>query len=201
MGSDTIEHIFGAAVCVFAESGFERARMDEIARRAGVAKGTIYYHFKSKEELFVALMNNGMERLTAYLRRRLAQVEDPQEQLGEILDAQVRYLYDNGTFAKLLISEVWGSIERQRVFRARIRDLVSIIEEVIRRGEKEGSFRTLKVQETAVAIFGAISVAVLQELFRFEEQERQDVKEERIPDLVRNLETLIHHGLIYKEAE
>lgn len=197
MGSATIEHIFEAAVSVFAESGFERARMDEIANRAKVAKGTIYYHFKSKEELFVALMNNRMERLIAYLRSRLQQVEHPQNRLGEILDAQVRYLYDNGTFTKLLISEVWGSIERQRVFRARIRDLVAIIEEVINQGEKAGEFRAVKVHETAVAIFGAIGVAVLQELFRFEEQEREAVKEERIPELVDNLKTLIHHGLIH----
>ncbi|WP_353963340.1 helix-turn-helix domain-containing protein [Tepidibacillus marianensis] len=44
--------MFDAAIDVFSEYGFEKAKMDLIAEKANVAKGTIYYHFKSKEEIF-----------------------------------------------------------------------------------------------------------------------------------------------------
>ena len=48
MRHETVDLIFNAAIEVFAESGFDQAKMDDIARAAGVAKGTIYYHFKEQ---------------------------------------------------------------------------------------------------------------------------------------------------------
>ncbi|OYD06299.1 TetR/AcrR family transcriptional regulator [Paludifilum halophilum] len=196
MGRETIDQIFAAAVDVFAHSSFERAKMDEIAGYAGVAKGTIYYHFKSKEELFVALMNDGMEQITEFLRRRIASAEGAADQLREALEAYVTYLFRNGTFAKLLLSEVWGSTQRQHVFRARIRELVAIIEEVLAQGESEGVFRPMDKRETAVAVFGAASVTVLQEIFHRQEGGDDMEIDERIPSLVAALEALLYRGVI-----
>jgi AcrR family transcriptional regulator len=50
------QEILDAALAVFAEKGFAAARMDDVARRAGVTKGTIYLYFASKEELFKSLV-------------------------------------------------------------------------------------------------------------------------------------------------
>src|SRR2546430_17353502 len=50
------EEIVAAALDVFVERGFARARLEEVARRAGVTKGTIYLYFKSKEALFKAVV-------------------------------------------------------------------------------------------------------------------------------------------------
>lgn len=50
------EEILAAALDVFVERGFARARLEEVARRAGVTKGTIYLYFKSKETLFKAVV-------------------------------------------------------------------------------------------------------------------------------------------------
>ncbi|GGA46798.1 TetR family transcriptional regulator [Kroppenstedtia guangzhouensis] len=194
MRPETIEQIFQSAVEVFAHSGFERAKMDEIARRAGVAKGTIYYHFKGKEELFVALMNDGMERIMDQLRRRMEVTEDPVHQLEGLLEGLVEYLYHNGTFAKLLISESWGSIERQHEFRARLRELVELIEDVLGRGGARGCFLPVKGHDTAVAIFGAASVAVLQDLFR--DPDEKPAPEERIGEMADHLKQLIYKGVV-----
>ncbi|MFD1427180.1 TetR/AcrR family transcriptional regulator [Kroppenstedtia sanguinis] len=193
MRPETIEQIFQSAVEVFAHSGFERAKMDEIARQAGVAKGTIYYHFKGKEELFVALMNDGMERLMDRLRRRIEATEDPIYQLEGLLEALVEYLYHHGTFAKLLISEAWGSIERQHEFRTRLRELVELIEDVLEEGVSSGHFLPLKGHDTAVAIFGAASVAVLQDLFR--DLDEKSAPEERIAEMADHLNQLIYKGV------
>ncbi|GGE06305.1 hypothetical protein GCM10011571_04270 [Marinithermofilum abyssi] len=190
MKQETVEQIFRAAVEIFAESGFERAKMDDIAQRAQVAKGTIYYHFKGKEELFVALMNSGMEKFTDVVRRATEAHQDPADQLRGLLRAKVTYLYHHGTFAKLLLSEVWGSKERQQAFRARIRDLVELIEGVLRRGgDSRFTSSRDRLHETAVAIFGAISVTVLQEIFRAEDREL--LEGDRIEVMLDTLEPLI----------
>lgn len=65
------ELILTAAQHVFATEGFHTARVDSIARQAGVAKGTIYLYFRSKEEILVALMENRFARLRALIRAGL----------------------------------------------------------------------------------------------------------------------------------
>jgi AcrR family transcriptional regulator len=165
MRHEKVDVIFQAAVEVFAESGFDQAKMDEIAQQAGVAKGTIYYHFKSKEELFVGLMNEGMDQLIDCARRNVALFVSPLEQLKALLQAQIRFFVENGKLAKLLLSEAFGTKERQRQFRAKIREYLQLIESVLKEGMERGEFRTVHPQETASALFGAASVVVLQKLY------------------------------------
>jgi len=83
--------ILEAALHCFGEKGLHAARMDEIARRSGLSKGAIYFHFASKEEIFLALFE-------AYERAIFAEwekIEDPEdplhaiEQLGEIALRQI----------------------------------------------------------------------------------------------------------------
>src|SRR5213076_3128448 len=62
----TTAALLGAAAETFAERGFEAARMDEIAERVGLSKGALYYRYKSKEDLFLALLD---ERCEAYTRQ------------------------------------------------------------------------------------------------------------------------------------
>ncbi|SMO93617.1 TetR/AcrR family transcriptional regulator [Melghirimyces algeriensis] len=194
MSQEKTEQIFQAAVEIFAQHGFERSKMDEIARHAGVAKGTIYYHFKSKEELFVALMNNRMEKIKEMLNRCMSDTDDPVKQLRNLLEMMVTYLVQNGTFAKLLISEAWGSVERQWEFRARIRELVDIIERVIHRGISQERFYPSNESDTSFSIFGAVSVLVLQEVFR--DPQTQSISEERISQMVDSIEQMVYQGVV-----
>ncbi|MFV2120617.1 TetR/AcrR family transcriptional regulator, partial [Streptomyces sp. Act-28] len=64
----TRTRLYEAAVTLIAEQGFSATTVDEIAERAGVAKGTVYYNFKSKTELFEELLRHGVGLLTASLR-------------------------------------------------------------------------------------------------------------------------------------
>src|SRR5579859_1520846 len=70
-GGDKRERILDAAVRVFAKKGFHATRVSEVAKAAGVADGTIYLYFKSKDELLVSLFEDRVERLLAFLQREL----------------------------------------------------------------------------------------------------------------------------------
>ena len=91
MRHEKVDLIFKAAIEVFAESGFDQAKMDDIAKAAGVAKGTIYYHFKSKEELFVGLMNEGVQKLIDSAQRNVDLHESPTDQLLALVENQVHF--------------------------------------------------------------------------------------------------------------
>ncbi|RKX69166.1 hypothetical protein DRP53_09040 [candidate division WOR-3 bacterium] len=63
------EIILNAAEKVFMEMGYSRATMERIARKAGVAKGTVYLYFKNKEDLFISLMSRQMKHIVSIARR------------------------------------------------------------------------------------------------------------------------------------
>jgi AcrR family transcriptional regulator len=76
--------LFGAAQRVIVEEGYERAQLDSIARKAGRTKGSVYAHFKSKQELFLAMM----EFIIAERRRAVGSLS--LDQRGEALRLAVR---------------------------------------------------------------------------------------------------------------
>src|SRR5438067_11627162 len=66
------ERILDAAVRVFAAEGFYNAKVSQIAQAAGVADGTIYLYFKSKDDLLISLFEDRMERINENLRQAIA---------------------------------------------------------------------------------------------------------------------------------
>ena len=86
----TREHLLEAAAVVFARNGYHGASLDEVAAAAGFTKGAVYSNFKSKEDLFLALIDHRMEQQTAAFAAELdAEVPDD-EQLPRIQDLIAR---------------------------------------------------------------------------------------------------------------
>ena len=80
------EQILEAAYQLFHESGFSAATMDQIAERAELAKGTLYLYFKSKEEVYYALLDRGLEILIGLLEDKVNQ-RPPRDRILEELAA------------------------------------------------------------------------------------------------------------------
>ena len=83
---DKRERILKAAVKVFAKSGFYATRVSEVAKAAGVADGTIYLYFKSKDELLVSLFEDRVERLLAFMREELPKHETAPAKLRGVIE-------------------------------------------------------------------------------------------------------------------
>jgi AcrR family transcriptional regulator len=96
------EAILEAAKTVFAEKGLLAATIDEIAERAELGKGTIYLYFKSKEAMYIPLVDEGLARLA----HRFSQVIDPSgpadDNLRRLCDAYYRFYRDEPHYFKLL---------------------------------------------------------------------------------------------------
>jgi AcrR family transcriptional regulator len=164
-----IEEIFQAAIEVFAQSGFDQAKVDDIAKKARVAKGTIYYHFRSKEELFLGMISEGLEKLVEYVKRNILQSNDPREQLSYLVEAHLRFFAQNAPLAKIILQEAFDTKERQQEFRNHIRGYLQLIEELLEKGKNQGVFQFHHSSETASAIFGALSISALQKIFTLED--------------------------------
>jgi AcrR family transcriptional regulator len=98
------EEILDAAARVFAARGYPHTDVQIIADALGVGKGTIYRYFPSKDALFLAAVDRGMERLIA-ATGRLDPAADPLDHLRAALTAYLRFFKANPEFAELLIQE------------------------------------------------------------------------------------------------
>lgn len=160
---DTREKLFAAAVALIGERGFHGTTVDAIVERAGVAKGTVYYHFKGKTELFDALLADGLGRLADCFRDRAAQSGTPRETLAALVSTELEYIFANQSFFKLLMSEMW---RMDRTWRESLQGLrggyVVVVHDVLADGIASGDFiATLNPDYSASAVFGMVAVAAL----------------------------------------
>src|SRR5687768_7633800 len=93
--------ITDAAVEVFAERGFHQARVSDIARRAGVADGTIYLYFKNKEDLLLSIFEEKMDFLLGGLREALSDTDDPIERIRRFASFHFRQVRENRSAAEV----------------------------------------------------------------------------------------------------
>ena len=165
MASPKTRLIFQAAIDIFSLRGFEKATMDEIAARANVAKGTIYYHFKSKEDLFLFLVQEGTELLKESVLSKVEADSSPLTQMQTIIREQLNFFRDYRDFCIILLREAWGDDNRQREFRRMLVHYVRSIQNIVEAGMASGEFFAGDAETGAWSIFGSISMAALHHLF------------------------------------
>lgn len=111
---DTRDRILAAAGRVFARKGFRAASLDEVAQDAGLTKGAIYWHFRSKNDLFFALLDHKFDQYTApvpeELRIAISSTADPRVALTMLLKAN---------FARLRADPDWPRLYLEFIAQAR----------------------------------------------------------------------------------
>ncbi|MFJ2032456.1 TetR/AcrR family transcriptional regulator [Streptosporangium sp. NPDC087985] len=153
--AETRLRLFAAAVEVIAEQGYTAATVDAIAERAGVAKGTVFYNFGSKEALFTALLEHGIQRLTGALREADTG-QAALDALDSVVLAQLRFFETHDAFARVLLAEMWRTAWQDAVARLREQAL-GVYADVLRRAVTEGAIQDdLDVETAATAVFGMV---------------------------------------------
>ncbi|WP_133910065.1 TetR/AcrR family transcriptional regulator [Streptomyces sp. NBC_00582] len=163
----TRQKLYEAAVTLIAEQGFSATTVDEIAERAGVAKGTVYYNFASKSVLFEELLRHGVGLLTASLRQAAEDTEHRGGSKVDALDAMVRaglvFIERYPSFTQLYVAELWRTNRTWQSTLMVVREqAVAVVEGVLREGVDNGEFSDeIDVQLTASALVGMVLVAAL----------------------------------------
>lgn len=138
------DQILEEAARLFSSQRFDEVLMDHIAQSAGVAKGTLYTYFSDKEELYFAVIFEGISRLNQQVLEKASSQKDPEKRLRDIVHSIVSFVAQNGFFYKLLSIEDSKSNTGKSVNRERWREERKIqleaIESVLMAGHSEGSF-------------------------------------------------------------
>ena len=111
------EKILAAADQLFGEVGFDVASTREIAERAGVNKAMLYYHFKGKDELLEALLDDYYERMTGMLSAMLTDGDGVEDRVAVLVDAYVDFLVEHRNFSRIVQREVVSGRHIERVTR------------------------------------------------------------------------------------
>jgi TetR/AcrR family fatty acid metabolism transcriptional regulator len=159
---DKRRRILAAAVRVFARKGYFAARVSDVARRAGVADGTIYLYFRGKEDILVSLFDERMAGHLAAVREQIASVPGAPERLRTIAERHLRALGADRDLAVVFQVELRQSTRFMERFTASwLADYLAMIGEVIERGRREGSLRSDLPRKLATkAFFGALDELV-----------------------------------------
>ncbi|MER5333993.1 TetR family transcriptional regulator [Micromonospora sp. NPDC002717] len=175
---DTRQRLFEAAVELIAEQGFSATTVDDIAARAGVAKGTVYYNFESKTVLFEELLRHGIGLLTAEFRAAVAGLP-PREALAALVRAELEYIRRYRAFAQLLLSEMWRTNrEWQQTLRLLRGEAIEVIAETVRAGVAVGDLPAdLDVRTASSALFGVGLVVAVDWLVFQPDRPIEDVEE------------------------
>jgi AcrR family transcriptional regulator len=136
--------ILNAAIAEFTSKGLSGARIDHIAKRAGVNKRMIYYYFTNKEGLYIAVLEETYTAIrTAEIGLNLAE-RDPADGMRELVEFTWRYFIDHPEFLSLLATENFNRaryLKNSRRIRELHSPLIGIISRLLERGAREGVFR------------------------------------------------------------
>jgi len=176
--ADTRQRLYEAAVELIAEQGFSATTVDDIALRAKVAKGTVYYNFKSKNDLFEELLRHGIELLTDGFRAAVEGLP-PREAVGALVRTQLDYIRKYRAFAQLLLSEMWRTNREWQQTLVLLREqAIGVIAETVRAGVASGDLpEDLDVRVASSALFGVGLVVAVDWLVFQPERAIEDVEQ------------------------
>jgi AcrR family transcriptional regulator len=138
--------LLDAAEATFVEKGFERATMQDVAARAGCAVGTLYVHFKNKDQFFKAIVQRRLQDIQQRVDAALAPGADPLTMLRAFVETHIRWAHQNVAFVNMMCSAM---PMRYYDFEARMNELLPDCKDklqkgfldVIREGQKKGQIR------------------------------------------------------------
>ena len=150
--------ILRAAAKVFAQAGYFNAKVSDIARAAGVADGTVYLYFKSKDDLLSSVFSVAMEEFLARARTELTEILDPRERLRRFAHLHLALLEQERDMAIVFQVELRQSTKFMEQFSTTyLADYFKIIREIIEDGQRRGLFRQqLNSQVVTKVLFGAL---------------------------------------------
>lgn len=198
---ETIERITRAAVEIFSEKGFDGARVDAIAGRAGVNKATLYYHIGDKEALYRMVLRNVITDTVDQIEAALSSLSAPEEKLRAYVRIFAGSAADNPGMAPIMMRELASGSKNLpdeiALIYARTIDLVT---EILEEGIRQGVF--IKVSPLLIYVMVAGGVVLyrltdpVRERLAVEAGKHYDVEGAEEEGIIREIETIIMNAVM-----
>jgi TetR/AcrR family fatty acid metabolism transcriptional regulator len=157
-GGNKRDAILRAAISVFAHNGYFNSKVADIAREAGVADGTVYLYFKSKEEILHSIFDRSVDEAVGEAKKLIESTADPREKLRQIAMLHLERLGADRNLAVVFQVELRGSTKFMEEFsKAGFAEYLALIRSTFEEGQAAGVFRReLNAKVVAKILFGAL---------------------------------------------
>lgn len=160
--------LLGAARRVFAEKGFHAATVDDIASAAGVAKGTVYLYYHSKQDVYWGALEHGITELHNEIQVCLAAEKTPENKVRAFIEIKIRYFEMNRDFFRIYFSELGTAFSHPAQMPPQFEQMylrqARMLESMLQEGIDTGAIRPIRTDTAAVAISDLIRGIIVQRL-------------------------------------
>jgi TetR/AcrR family fatty acid metabolism transcriptional regulator len=140
--NDKYQRILEASVNVFADHGFHQSTVSQIAKKAGVADGTIYLYFKNKEDILVQIFNYKTKQIFERFREVVDSADNPIEKLRNLIRRHLQEFQQDRNLAVVYLAE---TRQINRVMEDQIKIMskmyFDLVAKILEQGQQDGSFR------------------------------------------------------------
>lgn len=181
--------IYQAAVSIFGEKGYDNSSLDEIAKSAGVAKGTIFYYFSSKEEIFSSLVEDGISILADEVAKIAKQKIGIKIKLDQTIKYHFSFFKEHSSLCLMILNQL-GSFQNRWHKSAQLIRLsyLPVLTSLIKEGKKENIINSkLDSEAIIISLFSLLTVSGIDwAIFH------SDISEDTI---INTVKTIIFDGL------
>ncbi len=160
----TKRKIFETSLKLFAEKGYENTSIEEITATVGVAKGTLYYHFSSKEEIFYFLVEEGIKLLQNSVDIKTSKYNNYVDKIKAIILIQIKIVKKYEDIITILLSQFYGNEKRNQKCKEYIYEYINKIEGIVKEGIEAKQIKQGDVKIYASEIYGLIGSCLLYKL-------------------------------------
>lgn len=160
----TKRKIFETSMKLFAQKGYDATSIEEITATVGVAKGTLYYHFSSKEEIFNFLVEEGMKLLKNSIDIKIAKLDNTIDMLRAVVLIQIKIIAKYEDFMTIVLSQIWGHEARNIMCKNYVIEYIKTIENIIKLGIEKEEMIQGDPEVLASGIFGLTCSSLIYKL-------------------------------------
>lgn len=157
----TKRKIFETSMDLFAKKGYDATSIEEITSVVGIAKGTLYYHFTSKQEILHFLMEDGLKLLEHSIDLKAKKANTIEEKIHAIILVEMKVVAKYENLINLIMNEVCGNEKRNEKCRECVYECINVIEKVLEGAQRNGEIIDCDIRTTAFEIFGIICSGVM----------------------------------------
>ena len=140
--NDKYRKIISAATKVFAKNGFYKAKISEIAKKAGIADGTIYIYFKHKDDILIALFEEKMQEVLDNMKKQISLESDPLLKIQRFAFIHLKLIEDNKDMAEIIQVELRQSGKFMKNYHnEKFVQYLDLIGDIIKEGKEKGVIR------------------------------------------------------------
>lgn len=159
------EEILSAAESLFSKNGFFKTSMAEIAEVAQFAMGTLYKFFKSKEDIYISLVESKVEEMVLQLEQAVRKAESADERIREVIRVKLAFADQHRDFFRIYVSE-WSGFEwtvksafGDGVWKRYLAQ-IDLVANLIKDGIKTGEFKKVNPKDTSLALHGMLNSTI-----------------------------------------